>query len=99
MKPEPVMIKSEGSNITLRCEASIGYFESWPSWNFKGKTFDTNRDNRKYVNRFEDKNWITELIIRDAKPSDRGLYVCSARTKLEDGKELQKFIELTVIGE
>ena len=92
------MIKSEGSNITLRCEASIGYFNESPSWNFKGKTFDTNSDDRKYVNRFKDQNWITELIIRDAKPSDRGLYVCSAR-KLEDGKELQKVIELTVIGE
>ena len=93
------MIKSEGSNITLRCEASIGYFNESPSWNFKGKTFDTNSDNRKYVNRFKDQNRITELIIRDAKPSDRGLYVCSARTKLEDGKEMQKSIRLTVIGE
>ena len=93
------MIKSEGSNITLRCEATIGYFMGWPSWNFKGKTFDTNSDNRKYVNRSKDMNWITELIIRDAKPSDRGLYVCSARSELEDGKELQKSIELTVIGE
>ena len=93
------MIKSEGSNITLRCEASIGYFNEWPSWNFKGKTFHTNSDNRKYVNRSKDQNWITELIIRDAKPSDRGLYVCSARTKLEDGKELQKSIRLTVFGE
>ena len=63
------MTKSEGSNITLRCEASIGYFMGWPSWNFKGKTFDTNSENRKYVNRFEDMNRITELIIRDAKPS------------------------------
>ena len=93
------MSKSEGSNITLRCEASIGYFKGRPSWNFKGKTFDTNSDNRKYVNRLEDMNWITELIIRDAKPSDGGLYVCSARTTLEDGKELQKSIRLTVIGE
>ena len=92
------MIKSEGSNITLRCEASIGYFKGRPSWNFKGKTFDTNSDNRKYVKRFGDMNWITELIIRDAKPSDGGLYVCSA-WKLEDDKELLKSIGLTVIGE
>ena len=93
------MTKSEASNITLRCEASSGYFMGWPSWNFKGKTFDTNSENRKYVNRFEDMNRITELIIRDAEPSDRGRYVCSARTKLEDGKELRKSIRLTVIGE
>ena len=92
------MIKSEGSKITLRCEATFGYFMGRLSWNFKGKTFNTNSDNRKYVNRFEDKNWITELIIRDAKPSDGGLYVCFA-WKLEDDKELQKSITLTVIGE
>ena len=96
MKPEAVMTRNEGTDITLRCEAIIGYVTGSPTWKLKGKTFETNKDNRKDVKRTGD--WVTELIIHNAIPSDSGLYVCSA-LKLEDGKELRKSITLIVKSE
>ena len=63
----------------------------------RGQTFETNKDNRKFVEELEEQKSVSELHIQNAELADSGLYVCSA-VKVEDDKVVLKSIELRVTG-
>lgn len=90
VKPNPLVTANVGDNITLTCEAEIGFFKEFPSW-FKGGQTLRSRSVRK------DRE-ISELRITNASLDDAGLYICSA-VKLSDGFNMTKSIDLVLQGE
>ena len=92
--PDPSVVKNEGENIILRCEASITAFREEPSWTKDKKTLKIEQG-RMNVTKKTDKTLISELHIQNATLQDAGLYKCNA-VKQIDGRDYQKSIRLTI---
>ena len=92
--PASPVVKNEGENITLRCEASITAFREEPSWTKDEKTLNIEQG-RMSVEKKTDKTLITELHIQNATLEDAGLYKCNA-VKQIDGRDYQKSIRLKI---
>ena len=92
--PTSPVVKNEGENIILRCEASITAFKDEPSWTKDKKTLKIEQG-RMSVKKKRDKTLISELHIQNATLEDAGLYKCNA-VKQIDGRDYQKSIRLKI---
>ena len=94
--PAAYVTRSEGTNVTLLCEAVVGVFKDMPSWFFRGHVIGKNEAKPMFVRELVKEKWISELHIQNAQPGDSGEYVCKAETI--HGNSTQRFIQLTVRG-